>query len=374
VIRPNELTWGALPVVAVTWVAVALLALATAHLTGEAPFPFGLPWVVLLAIEVASLVIWLGITPGALWVARQLMPEDPRRRAAGLAVQLGAGLVFVLGAAVVERWVVAILVAPDQLPVAHAVLPRFDARLLGYVCIATLTQVRRYVALYRERELETAALETRLAKTKLQVLKMQLQPHFLFNTLNTTAELVHADPKAADLMITRLGDFLRLSLDHAGHLVVPFRQEIDFIHAYVDIEQVRWGDRLSVEWDCAPDTLDAAVPTLAWQPVLENAIRHGRDPRSGLARIHLGSRREGHQVVLFIRDWGPGLPPGGLREHVGLKNTRERVERLYGEHARFELVNATGGGVIASLRLPYAPCAAAHTPLPLRTTELRTPA
>jgi len=374
VIRPNELTWGAFPVVAATWVAVALLALATAPLTGAASFPFGLSWAALLALEAASLAIWLGTTPGALWVARQLMPDDPRRRAIGLAVQLGAGLVFVLGAAVVERWVVAILVAPDQLPVAHAVLPRFDARLLGYVCIATLTQVRRYVALYRERELETAALETRLAKTKLQVLKMQLQPHFLFNTLNTTAELVHADPKAADLMITRLGDFLRLSLDHAGHLVVPFRQEIDFIHAYVDIEQVRWGDRLSVEWDCAPDTLDAAVPTLAWQPVLENAIRHGRDPRSGLARIHLGSRREGHQLVLFIRDWGPGLPPGGLREHVGLRNTRERVERLYGEHASFELVNAAGGGVIASLRLPYTPCAAAHTPVPLRTTELRTPA
>jgi sensor histidine kinase YesM len=369
VIRPNEVTWGTLPIVASAWAAVAVLALATAHLTGADPFPFGLSWGTLAAIEFASLSIWIGATPGALWAARQLMP-DSGRRWLSLLVQVAAGLVFVLAAAVVEGWLVAQLVAPDQLPTVHAILPRFDARMLGYLGIATLTQVTRYVALYRERELQTAGLETRLAKTKLQVLKMQLQPHFLFNTLNTTAELVHADPNAADLMITRLGDFLRLSLDHAGHLLVPFRQEIDFIRAYVDIEQVRWGSQLTVEWDCAADTLDAAVPTLAWQPVLENAIRHGRDPRSGRARIHLGSRRQGSHVLLFIRDWGPGLPAGGLQEHLGLRNTRERVERLYGKHAQFDLANATGGGVLATLLLPYTPCSAAHTPLPLRTIEL----
>ena len=368
-IRPNEAGPAMVPVVVTGWLGVAALALAAAHLTGAAPFPFGLSWTALLAVEVASLALWAGATPGALWLARQLAP-DPRRRGVSAAVQAAVGIVFVLAAAVAERWVVALLVAPEQLPLVHAILPRFDARLLGYLGIATLTQVARYVALYREQELQAASLESRLAKTKLQILKMQLQPHFLFNTLNTTAELVHADPNAADLMITRLGDFLRLSLDHAGHLVVPFRQEIDFIRAYVDIEQVRWGDRLAVEWDCAPDTLDAAVPTLAWQPVLENAIRHGRDPRSGMARIHLGSRRQDGHVLLFIRDWGPGLPAGSLREHVGLRNTRERVERLYGDSARFELANAPGGGAIATLRLPYTPCAAAHTPLPLRTVEI----
>jgi signal transduction histidine kinase len=355
--------------VAAAWLAVAVLALATAYLTGAAPFPFGLSWAALLAVEIASLVLWAGATPGAIWLARQLAP-DSRRRGLGLAVQIAVGVVFVLAAAVAERWLTALLVAPEQLPVVQAILPRFDTRLLGYLGIATLAHTARYVALYRAQELQAASLEARLAKTKLQILKMQLQPHFLFNTLNTTAELVHADPHAADLMITRLGDFLRLSLDHAGHLLVPFRQEIDFIRAYVDIEQVRWGDRLAVEWDCAPDTLDAAVPTLVWQPVVENAIRHGRDPQSGLARIHLGSRRQGAHVLLFIRDWGPGLPPGALREHVGLCNTRERVERLYGQSARFELANAPDGGAIATLRLPYTPCAAAHTPAPLRTVEL----
>jgi two-component system LytT family sensor kinase len=202
------------------------------------------------------------------------------------------------------------------------------------------------------------------------VLKMQLQPHFLFNTLNTTAELVHTDPRAADLMITRLGQFLRLSLDHAGHQVVPLRQELDFIKAYVEIEQIRFGERMSVTWANAADALDAAVPTLLWQPVLENAIRHGRDPRTGEARIEVGARREGDDVVLWIRDQGPGIPPGGpIRENVGLRNTRERVERLYGSTATFTLANAPGGGALASVRLPYTACSAAHTPLPLRTTN-----
>jgi LytS/YehU family sensor histidine kinase len=233
-----------------------------------------------------------------------------------------------------------------------------------------LTQAARWLSLSRAREFHAAELEARLAKTKLQVLKMQLQPHFLFNTLNATAELVHTNPRAADLMITRLGQFLRLSLDHAGHQVVPLRQELDFIRSYVDIEQIRFGDRMSVTWSNAADTLDAAVPTLLWQPILENAIRHGRDPRSGEARIEVGARRDGGELVLWVRDHGRGIPAGGPgRESVGLRNTRERIERLYGAAAAFELSNAPGGGALATFRFPYIPCSSAHTPLPLRTGE-----
>ena len=141
---------------------------------------------------------------------------------------------------------------------------------------------------------------------------MQLQPHFLFNTLNTVAELVHTDPEAADQMITRLGRLLRLSLDHAGHQVVPLRQEADFLRLYIEIEQVRFQDRLQFVWDLAPDTLEAAVPTLFWQPVVENAIRHGVTPLAGRGRIVIASRREGDDLVLEIRDNGKGLPPEGV--------------------------------------------------------------
>jgi two-component system LytT family sensor kinase len=347
------------------WAALAGLSLVTAQLTGTALLPTELPWGALLGMEAVSLTLWVGATLAALWVAEQLTAER-FTTALSVSAELATGMVFVLAAAVAERWITEVLVAPEDGPLVGAILPRFDARMLGYVLIVALGQTGRYIALSRKREVEAAGLEAHLAKTKLQVLKMQLQPHFLFNTLNTTAELVHTNPKAADQMITRLGDFLRLSLHHAGHQLVPFRQEIDFIRAYVDIEQVRWGDRLVVEWDCTVDTLDAAVPTLIWQPVLENAIRHGRDPRSGHARIHLGARRQGEELSLTIRDWGPGLPPEGHSERVGLRNTRERVARLYAGRASFELSDAPGGGTMAMLRLPYTPCTVAHTPVPLR--------
>jgi sensor histidine kinase YesM len=352
-------------VVAGGWAAVSGLSVGIAYLTGAAPLPSELPWVALLSMETLSLALWVSATLAAFWVARQLTASR-YTTATNLSLELLTGLVFVLVAAIAERWIAERLLTPEESPLVAALLPRLDGRVLGYVLIVALAQVDRYFALSRRREVEAAGLEASLAKTKLQVLKMQLQPHFLFNTLNTTAELVHADPGAADLMITRLGDFLRLSLDHAGHLLVPFSQEIDYIRAYVDIEQVRWGDRLLVEWDCTPDTLDAAVPTLVWQPVLENAIRHGRDPVSGQAHIYLKARRRGEDVMLSIRDWGPGLPPGGHSEHLGLRNTRERVARLYGARATFALSDAPGGGTIASLRIPYTPCTAAHTPVPLR--------
>jgi len=357
-----KLAW----VVAGGWAAVAGLSFVIAYLTGAAPLPTELPWGALITIEALSLTLWVGATLSAFWLARQLT-ANRYTATTSLGAELLTGLVFVLVAAIAERWIAERLLSPEEAPLVTAVLPRLDVRVLGYVLIVALAQIGRYFALSRKREVEAAGLEASLAKTKLQVLKMLLQPHFLFNTLNTTAELVHADPGAADLMITRLGDFLRLSLDHAGHQLVPFGQEIDFIRAYVDIEQVRWGDRLVVEWDCTPDTLDAAVPTLVWQPVLENAIRHGRDAVTGQAHIHLRARRSGDDLTLSVRDWGPGLPAGGHAERVGLRNTRERVARLYGTRATFALTDAPGGGAIASLRIPYTPCTSAHTPVPLRS-------
>jgi len=363
---------GLLLLSSAVWTATAALAIGASFLTGAAQLAGAAPWAGFFAVELLSLVLWVGATALGLWLAGQLT-SGHGRWLLSVTVELAAGFVVVLAVAVTERRLLDALLAPEDLPLASAMLPRVDTRLLGYVLVVVLTQAARYFTLYRERELRAAGLEAHLARTKLQVLKMQLQPHFLFNALNATAELVHADPDAADRMITRLSDFLRLSLDHAGHLLVPFGEEIDFIRAYVDIEQIRWGDRLTVEWDCTPDTLDAAVPTLVWQPVLENAIRHGCDPRTGMVRIHLGARRWEEKITLFIRDWGPGLPPGGPAERIGLRNTRERVRRLYGDRARFELAGAPEGGTIATLRLPYTPCTVAHTPVPLRS-EITEPA
>jgi two-component system, LytTR family, sensor kinase len=244
-------------------------------------------------------------------------------------------------------------------------------RLLAFFSIVSLGWATRYFALYRTRHLDASELEARLVRTHLQVLKMQLQPHFLFNTLNTIAELVHTDPEAADQMITRLGRLLRLSLDHASHQVVPLRQEVDFLRVYAEIEQVRFQDRLQVVWDLAPETLDGAVPTLLLQPVLENAIRHGVTPLAGLGRIVIASRCEGEDLVLEIGDNGQGLPPGGVpREGVGLRNVRERVAQLYGRRAQFSLLPALGGGTVARMRMPFIHCDVPHTPVPLSRSTL----
>jgi LytS/YehU family sensor histidine kinase len=197
------------------------------------------------------------------------------------------------------------------------------------------------------------------------VLETQLQPHFLLNTLNTVAELVHTEPDLADQMITGLGRLLRLSLGNAGHRIVRLQDEIDFLRLYIDIEQLRFQNRVQVTWQVASDTLDAAVPTLLWHPILENAMLHGLAPTGMDGRIVIAARREEEDLVLEIRDNGRGLPETGVqREGVGLRSIRERVVQLYGARGRFTLETAPGGGTVAALRLPYAPYDEAQTAAP----------
>jgi two-component system, LytTR family, sensor kinase len=326
-------------------------------------------WLPLLAFTLGTAWIWAALTPGVLRLTQHACFGAGRGARSVLIYGLtGAGFFFASG---ILEWILGVATGVGTSGFWTTVLSEcLETRLLAYLTIVALGWSGRYFALYRTRNLHASELEGRLAKTHLQVLKMQLQPHFLFNTLNTVAELVHTDPEAADQMITRLGRLLRLSLDHAGHQVVPLRQEADFLRLYIEIEQVRFQDRLQFVWDLAADTLEAAVPTLLWQPVVENAIRHGVTPLAGRGRIVIASRREGDDLVLEIRDNGKGLPPEGVpREGVGLRNIRERVAQLYGSRGRFSLTPALGGGTDATLRLPFMPCEGPHTPVPVGTNS-----
>jgi two-component system LytT family sensor kinase len=340
-----------------------------AYPVGETGSP-AIGWERLLVFSVGTAWIWALLTPVVLWLTRDVSLAPGSRTQSAL-LYLAIGAAFFLASGILE-WLLGLatgMTTPRQFW-ATLLSECVDTRLLAYLAIVTLGWSARYFALYRTRHLHASDLESRLAKTHLQVLKMQLQPHFLFNTLNAIAELVHTDPEAADQMITRLGRLLRLSLDHAGHQVIPLRQEADFLRVYLEIEQVRFQDRLQIVWDLASETLEAAVPTLLWQPVLENAIRHGVTPLAGRGRIVIASRREGDDLVLEIRDNGRGLPTeDAFREGVGLRNIRERVDQLYGRRARFNLVPALGGGTLAILRIPFSHCDAAHTPVPISTTE-----
>jgi signal transduction histidine kinase len=339
----------------------------SANNSGAAP----IGWTRLFLFSVGTAWIWAALTPVVLWLTRDATFAPGRRtRSIGIYALTGAGFFLLSGTL---EWTLGMITGMYSAGQFRSALfsECVETRLLAYLAILTLGWSARYFALYRTRHLHASELEARLTKTHLQVLKMQLQPHFLFNTLNTVAELVHTEPEAADQMITRLGRLLRLSLDHAGHQVVPLRQEIDFLRVYLDIEQVRFQDRLQVVWDLAPDTQDAAVPTFLWQPVLENAIRHGVTPLAGKGRIVIASYREGDDLLLEIRDNGRGLPTEGApREGVGLRNIRERVAQLYGPRARFTLGPALGGGTVATLRLPFTPCEGPHTPVPRSITDL----
>jgi sensor histidine kinase YesM len=226
---------------------------------------------------------------------------------------------------------------------------RLHTDLLTYWMLIGLSHAIDYYRKYRDRELKATQLEARLAEAQLQALKMQLQPHFLFNTLHAISALVHKDAEAADRMITRLAEFLRITLDSVGVQEVPLKTELESLDKYLDIEQVRFGSRLSVERSIAPETLDLLVPNLILQPLVENAVRHGIAPRAAGGRIEIRARREAGRLLIEIADDGPGRSDGLLREGVGLTNTRARLRQLYADAQSLHFESSPGFRVALSL-------------------------
>jgi signal transduction histidine kinase len=208
------------------------------------------------------------------------------------------------------------------------------------------------------RELRASQLETQLAEARLQALEAQLHPHFLFNALNTIAVLVRTERSAqAVRVVTGLGELLRRALDGAGAQVVPLKQEIEFIRRYLEIEQIRFGERLEVELCIEPRTQDAQVPYLILQPLVENAIQHGIASRTSAGKLRIDARRDDSRLQLSVQDDGPGLSEdmdGTSGNGVGLSTTKERLQRLYGDDHDFVVENAEDGGVIARLDLPFS--------------------
>jgi two-component sensor histidine kinase len=231
-------------------------------------------------------------------------------------------------------------------------------------CAYLLENVRRL----RDRDVQAAQLGERLAEARLEALKMQIQPHFLFNTLHTISELVYEDPEAAERMITRLGDLLRLTVDNAQNHEVTLAQEMDFLEAYLEIQRTRFSDRLEVMLNVGDDTRDALVPNLVLQPLLENAIRHGAASTGGRGLILVKTVRVGGRLRMEVHDNGTGpTPPPRTRSRqgVGVSNTRARLEQMYGAEARLELSHCPIGGTVAAVEIPFrtaaAPAAAHHT-------------
>ena len=226
--------------------------------------------------------------------------------------------------------------------------------LLIYWVILVARYAIEYYRKYRERELAALDLEKSLAQAKLQALQMQLNPHFLFNTLHSISSLMHQDVEAADRMIVRLSDLLRAALEGSDTQEVELQQELEFLKRYLEIEQTRLGSRLTVKMDIAPETLRARVPNLILQPLVENAIKHGIEPRARPGRIELRAERHNGTLALEVRDNGRGLPEGKVvEEGVGLSNTRARLRGLYGDAHRFDLKPVEGGGLLIQVSIPF---------------------
>ena len=228
--------------------------------------------------------------------------------------------------------------------------------LINYGDIVLVGHAIHYARDSRDQALRRARLETRLAEAQLQVLRLQLHPHFLFNTLHTISALMHKDVRAADRMLALLGDLLRDSFERVGAQEVSLKQELGFLDRYLEIERTRFRDRLTVTLNIDPETLDAEVPNLLLQPLVENAIRHGLGKRQDAGHIEIVARRQYERLDLRIRDDGPGLPEDtqtALRKGVGLANTEARLEQLYGANHRFDLRNRPEGGLEVALEIPF---------------------
>ena len=228
----------------------------------------------------------------------------------------------------------------------------FYGDFLGYWAAIGVLHAVEYYREARAREVEAASLDGALRAAELETLRAQLQPHFLFNTLQAISTLIHRDPPAADRMLTDLGDLLRTSLTSAAAQEVSLADELAFLRRYLDIMAVRFGDRLEVTVSVPDDLLPATVPSLALQPLVENAIRHGMANRDDVGHVLVDARRENSRLMLAVTDDGPGLPSGPAPDGVGLANTRERLRRLYGAEGSVEVRARAGGGTISTLAMP----------------------
>jgi two-component system LytT family sensor kinase len=225
-------------------------------------------------------------------------------------------------------------------------LDNLDWALMTYAALVGLSYALGYYRESQARALKAANLEASLMEARLKTLEAELHPHFLFNTLHAISTLVHSDPESADRMISRLSDLLRLTFDRTGAAEVSLKEELEFLQKYLQIEQIRFQDRLSVSFEIDPEALDAEVPRLILQPLVENAIKHGIAPRSGHGLVQVTAKLHDRAIWIEVRDDGVGLSPNArarFNDGVGLSNTRARLECLYGDAHRLEFAESEGG-------------------------------
>jgi two-component system, LytTR family, sensor kinase len=232
----------------------------------------------------------------------------------------------------------------------------FALHVVAYCVLVSGIYVVDFYRGARNRQLAGMEMETQLAQAQLHNLRLQLQPHFLFNALNTISSVMHEDVQRADAMLAQLSDLLRRTLQGADSHEVPLEEELALLKSYLAIMKARFGDELTVDFTVEPLVSEALVPQLILQPLVENSIRHGREAGYSKVDLRISAQREDGRLMLRVSDNGPGIPAlesGVWRKGLGLSNTEERLEGMYGENQQLLLENANGGGLTVTVRLPF---------------------
>jgi two-component system LytT family sensor kinase len=355
------------------WAFVSLAATATIYQLYR-PLHDGMGLRTVAGMEFSQILTYAPLTPFA-YVLAMRFPIQRGNWIRRALLHLGFGLVFTVGHILlkavtpygywdpsVHDWTAALW--NPQTHAYRASWVVFQSMFLGnvvddvfsaYLSIMLVALAISYYQRSQQGEVRAAQLESQLATARLQTLKSQLQPHFLFNTMHSISALMLTDVQAADHMICRLSDLLRLSLETASTQITTVRRELEFVNCYLEIEKVRFEERLRVVYDIAPETLDAEIPHLLLQPIVDNAVKHGISKLLKGGEIRISSSRLDGKLQIEIANSGPTprLTPGA-GNGIGLRITRERLESLYGANQTFELIHSPDGVIVVQVCIPFA--------------------
>ena len=342
------------------WTAVGLFFASYSTLWGRLIFKSPIGWDDALVSNLTFYYIWACIAPLVLWLGKRFRVER-RSWLSSLLVHIPTSvIVAVVQLLFAELVAQSIRPQPTKLYDAFTQIQQtfvvyFHINLLTYWAVLGVGYSREYYRKFRDREMRAAQLQIQLTQTQLHALKMQLHPHFLFNTFNTISSLMHRSVDEADRMLALLGDLLRYSLQNVGVQEVPLSEELEFLKKYLEIERSRFGDRLRVTFNVDPSVLNQKVPNLILQPLVENAIRYAVAPRANGGSIEVSVLRRERSLQITIIDDGPGLPAEfnlQTSRGIGLKNSAERLTQLYEDEQRFELVNKVPHGLQITIAIP----------------------
>ena len=351
--RPSQKRWLKWPLGFAFWTLIGL-SFAFQFYISSAKAGVDVSWQQAVSYALGDWYVFALLSIPVIWLAGRFRFEFGSR-ARSVALHILGSVAFSFAYMVLRAWVGG---WQSQTSFAEAFQPllvkTWHFNLLIYWVIVAVSFAFDYYRKFRERELRAAELEKSLMQARLQSLQMQLNPHFLFNSLHSISALMHQDVEAADRMIVRLSDLLRAALENSDAQEVTLREELKFLQSYLEIEQIRFGSRLTVQTEIPTETLDACVPNLILQPLLENAIRHGIEPHAKPGRIELRARKINGELTLDVSDNGAGVRDAhAVSEGVGLSNTRARLRTLYGEAHHFELGNRPEGGLRVRLTIPF---------------------